>query len=98
MSAAALETQRDAAIAALDAKDYAGAIRAAMAAKLILATMPSTSRATGGGSQSLSWDAASIDRFIAQCRQLATDAAVAAGGIRQTKLTLRRPDATGLYE
>lgn len=96
MSIAALEAKRAAAIAALESGDYAGAIRAAMAAKLILATLPNTSRSSGAGAQSLAWNAAAIDAFIAQCRELSTSAEVAAGGIRQTKITLRRPGTTEL--
>lgn len=94
MSLAALQAKRNAAIAALESGDYDGAIRAAMAAKLLLATMPNATRATGSGSQSLAWNATAIDQFIAQCRQLQAAAAVSAGGIRRTNIRLRRPGAT----
>ena len=76
MSVATLESKRDLAIAALEAGDYADAIKYAMSAKLLLASMPNASRGAGGGSQSLAWNGSAIDDFITQCRQLATSAAV----------------------
>lgn len=88
-----LATYRDAAITALLAAEYDTAIQQAMAAKLFLATMPSLKQAD----REVAWNSQAIDEFIAQCRQLATTAAVAAGGIRQTKVTYARPTSTDAY-
>ena len=90
MSIAAIEAKRDAAIAALDAGDYAGAARCAMAAKLLLATTPNTTRPE----MALAWNARDIDEFIAQCNQLATAAVPAVSGIRRNRITYARESDT----
>lgn len=87
---ARLHTYRDSAIAALLAGDYATALQQATAAKLMLATMPSTKDET----REVAWNAQAIDEFIAQCQRLATTAAVSAGGIRQTRVTYARPESS----
>lgn len=85
-----LKTYRDAAITALAAGDYATAIQQAMAAKLMIATMPDLREED----RQITWNAEAIDQFIAQCRDLATAAAVATSGIRQTKITYARPSCS----
>lgn len=90
MSIANLESARDLAIAARRAGDYAAALGYALDAKLYLATIPSGSRNSGGGSQTFAWSPDSIDLFIAEVRQLHTSAAVKAGGIRRSNITYAR--------
>jgi hypothetical protein len=97
MSVATLETYRDAAIAALVSADYTVAIRNALAAKMLLATMANAMRGTGGGNQQqMSWDRDSIDQFISQCRILQSQAAHAdstsGGAFRQIPVTYARAD------
>lgn len=93
MSVATLETYRDAANAALLAADYATAIKYAMAAKMMLATMPDASRGFGGGSQQQAWNRDAIDSFIRQCQTARNEAAGATtGGFRQIPITYARPD------
>lgn len=78
----------DAAITALLAGDYATAIVQATAAKMMLARMPDLKE----DGREMTWkDPADADSFIADCRQLASTAAVASVGIRQTKITYARP-------
>lgn len=67
-----LRTYRATALAALAAGDYSAAISSALAAQLILASMPqnlSRSAGSGGGSQTVAWPAEQIDSFIIRCRQ-----------------------------
>lgn len=97
MTIAQIDTLYTEAISALDAGDYATAIRKAQAAKLRLATTPNLARALGGGgSQSLAWaGAGTIDSFIAECRKaLAQKLAESSGGLQQTKITYARPTST----
>jgi hypothetical protein len=51
--------------------DYDGALRNALAAQAIAGALPKASRAAGasGGTQSVDWDRAAIERFIVNCRQ-----------------------------
>ena len=91
MSVSALQTKRDAAIAAMESGDYASAIQYALSAKMLLATMPNANRSADGGSQGLSWNAQAIDSFIGECKQLQTASAVSSSGIRCTKVRYVRP-------
>lgn len=93
MSVASLETYRDSAITSMLAADYAAAIQYAMAAKMLLATMPNSSRGAGGGSQQMAWDRSEIDSFIAQCQTARNEASGSTtGGFRQIPVTYARPD------
>jgi len=101
MSIAQLETLYSAAIAALEAGDYATAILKATAAKFRIATTPNLARnLAGGGSQQISWnDASAIDRFIADCRRAASAAtAASSGAFAQSKVTYARSTTTDDYE
>lgn len=97
MSIAELNSLYSQASAALTAKDFSGAITAAMQAKLRLATLPNVSRAVGQGSQSIAWaNAAAIDAFIAQVNQLAAAAKFSNGGPwLSTRVAYARPTSTG---
>lgn len=96
MSIAELNSLYTQASTALAADDFAGAIRAAMQAKLRLATTPDVSRAVGQGSQSIAWpNAAAIDAFIAQVNQLkATARLTASGPWLSTRVAYARPSST----
>ncbi len=94
MTVAALNTQRDAAVAALLAGDYATAKQHALAAKLLLSTgMASVSESAGGGSRSMSWDANAIDEFLRECDRMLAGT----GGVRTTKITYARPSSSDGY-
>ena len=97
MSIAQLNALYLQASAALDGNDYDGAIRAAMQAKLRLATLPDVSRAVGQGSQQISWaNAAAIDKFIEQVNKLAAAAKFATSGpFLSTRVAYARPASTG---
>ena len=60
-----------AALSALANGDYATALNNALAAQGMISILPKASRSqgTGGGEQSVSWDAAGIDNFIRRLRQ-----------------------------
>lgn len=97
MTVSALETYRDAAIAALVAADYDTAIQQALAAKMMLATAGDVSRSAGGNRQEISWSRSEIDRFISECRLLQSQAAHEAstgGPFRQMKVTYTRAETT----
>ncbi len=84
MSIAELNTLYAAAVTAIDAADWDTAIHQLMAVKIRLATMPNLSRSlAGGGSQSITWNAAELDSLIAQCRQNKVAASHSSGGIFQ---------------
>lgn len=97
MSIAELNSLYSQASTALAANDFDGAIRAALQAKMRLATTPDASRAVGQGSQALSWpNAAAIDAFIAQVNQLKTTARLSSGGPwMSTRVEYVRPGSTG---
>lgn len=98
MSVAAINAKRDAAITAMEAGDYAAAIRYALAAKMLIATTPNITRSAGGGSQGFTWSPAAIDQFITECKQQQTNAAVTAtGGIRRSNVVYERPETVGDY-
>jgi hypothetical protein len=90
---ALLKQFRAAALSALGAGDYNTAINQALAAQLVLSTMPGhLSRSQGGGgNQSLAWDSESIDRFVVRCRQ-----AQSAGlGVQTANIVYSPPQQTG---
>jgi hypothetical protein len=94
MSVSQIEALYTAAVAALDSGDFDTAIRKALAAKARLALTPNVTRSlAGGGQQGLSWaNAAALDKFVAECRNLkAQSLAESSGGIQQTKVTYARP-------
>ena len=66
-----LQTAMNAAVAALGADDYATALQQALIAQALVGILPSLQRSagSGGGSQSASWDASAIDKFIVRVRQ-----------------------------
>jgi len=92
MSIAQLQALYAAATAALDAGNYADAIKAAVKAQVLLGTTPNLTRSLGGGSQAISWnDGASIERFISNCQRLAKATAVQSGGpFRSSKVVYAR--------
>lgn len=96
MSLADLESLYSQAVAALEAGDYDLAINKALACKMRLATTPNLSRIlAGGGQQMMQWaNAASLDQFIAQCRQMKATAIAASsrGPIQRTRIIYSRPD------
>lgn len=97
MSISQLEALYNAAVAALEAGDYATAIQKALACKMRLATTPDVEgQPEGGGSaRRLEWaNAAALDKFIAECKQLKSQAALVAGGgpFQQTQVIYDRPD------
>lgn len=93
MSIAQLETLYEAAVAAMDAADYSAAILKLMAIKARLASTPNLSKSIGGGgSSSITWNAAEIDSLITQCKQLKAQARTSTSGpFQQTKITYARP-------
>jgi len=92
MSIAQLDTLYEAAVAAMDAADFATAILKLMAIKARLATTPNLNRAVaGGGSEAITWNAAEIDSLITQCRQLkAASIHATSGPFNQTKVAYAR--------
>ena len=71
MTLARLTALAEAAVAALEAGDYADAIRNAIACKPLLAVTPELMRASAGNSQSLAFRSPdAIDSFVAECRRL----------------------------
>ena len=92
MSIAELNTLYTAAVAEIDAGDYAAAVKKLMAIQVRLATTPNLNRATGGGgSQSITWNAAEIDSLIAQCNRMTSAATAAASGpFQQSKIKWAR--------
>lgn len=97
MSLSDLNTLYAAAVAALDAADYATAIRKAMAIQARLATTPNVTRdLAGGGSQGLSFNPSQLDSFIANCRKLATAASFSTA-IPVSKITYERAETTDDY-
>lgn len=92
MSIAELDVLYAAAVAAIDAADYALAVRKLMAIKVRLATTPNVSHSIDGGPQSTNWNAEQIDSLIKVCRQDQAAALAASGGIQQTKITYARAD------
>lgn len=92
MSAATLTALYTTAASCLDADDFDGAIRAAMKAKLLLATMPQSARDT----IQLGWqNAEAADVFISQCQRLQASARAASSGPWQsTKVTYARAATT----
>lgn len=85
-SAASVNTLMDAAVAALEAGDYATALTKLMAAKASLAAIPDSSKA----GESLNYDRGSIDELIRQVRQQQTAASVSANGISTARVTYTR--------
>ena len=99
MSFADLESLYVAAVAALEAGDYATAIRKALACKMRLATLPDAERSlAGGGRQQLTLaNAAALDGFIAQCKQLQSSTVAASRGVQRTKIEYGRARTDGDY-
>jgi hypothetical protein len=97
MSIAQLDTLYAAAVTAMDAADFSTAILKLMAIKARLATTPNLNRSVaGGGSESITWNAAEIDSLITQCRQLKAAASHATSGpFSQTKVTYARASCSG---
>lgn len=93
MSFATLDALYEAAVAALEAGDYAAAIAKAQAARLRIATAASSARSSAGGSTSFAWpNVAAIDRFIADCyRSQALARSATAGPFQVTKIRTVRP-------
>lgn len=92
-----IATYRTAAIAAILDGDYSTAISNALAAQLVLSTIPSgmtRSHGTGGGSQQVSWSAADIDTFITRCNQLQA----ASYGVRRGNIVHQRAGTSTLSE
>lgn len=99
MSVAAINAKVALAMAARESGDYAAAIGCALDVKLLIAATPNTNRSAGGGSQSITWNPAAIDQFIAECKQSQANAAVAAtGGIRRTSVTYTRAASSDAYQ
>lgn len=92
MSVSRLNTLAATAIAALESGDYAGAIRAATSARILLAVAPNLSRSSAGNAQQMGWsNTQAIDGFIAECRkQQAQTLAAASGPFQQTKVVYAR--------
>lgn len=81
MSLASLQALADAAVAALEAGDYATAIRKAISIKPLLAVTPELSRGSAGDSQAMSFRSAdAIDSFVRECRAAQNAAAAQSGG------------------
>lgn len=99
MSIADLNTLYAEVVAAIDAGSYDLAIRKIMAMKARLATTPNLSRSLGGGgSQSVTWNAAQLDSLISDCRKAKAAASHATSGpFVCVPVTYQRPDATGDY-
>lgn len=95
MSIAQLDTLYTAAVAAIDSGNFDAAVLKLMAIKARLATTPNLTKSMGGGgSQSITWNAAEIDSLIAQCRQMKTAAAHAfSGPFQQVPMTYARPES-----
>ncbi|HUX15995.1 MAG TPA: hypothetical protein VMW52_05950 [Phycisphaerae bacterium] len=96
-----LTARRDAALAALDAGDYAAALSNAVAAQAILAAIPDSEHG-GRGASAMQWGRDAIDQFIRNVRQLQKEAGLdeagrAVAGIRRTHITYTRPGDTGDY-
>lgn len=88
-----IQQYRTAAITALVAGDYNTAIQQALAAQMMLATIPASATrggGTSGGNQSLSWSAEAIDQFIVRCRQQGASAQ----GITLNSITRANPAQT----
>jgi hypothetical protein len=91
---ALLRSYRSAALSALASGDYASAIGNALAAQLVLSSMPqhlTRSQGSGGGNQALAWPGEEIDRFIVRCRQQQG----AAVGIQTANIVRQPPRVTG---
>jgi hypothetical protein len=97
---ATLNTLAEAAVAALEAGDYATAIRVALSCKPLLAVTPNLSRASEGNSQTMAFtNVEAIDAFIKECRILQTAAACATDGpFTQSLIRYKRPDEETDYE
>ena len=93
MSIAQLDALYEAAVAAMDARDFSTAILKLMAIKARLATTPNLSKSLGGGgSSSITWNAAEIDTLITECRKLKSETLAARSGpFQQTKIAYARP-------
>lgn len=94
MSVSQLEALYSEAVAALDAGDYALAVKKALAVKVRLATTPNVLRSLGGGGQQhLVWaNQQALDRFIAECKALSAADTVGSAGLQMMKLKYARPD------
>ena len=79
MSLATLNALYSAAAAAMDGEQWDAAIISLMKLQAKLATMPNTRRNAGGNSESLDFNPADLASLITQCRQMKTQAALAAG-------------------
>jgi hypothetical protein len=101
MTIAELDTLYSAAVAAIDAGSWSTAIAKLMAMKARLATMPNLARnLSGGGSQSITWNATQLDSLIADCRrqQAASYAANSSyGPYQQSKVTYELADDSETY-
>jgi hypothetical protein len=97
MSVDQLNTLATAAITAMESGDYAGAIRAANSARILLSVAPNLSRSAAGNAQTMGWgNVTAIDSFIAECRKLQSQEAVQAGGpLLQTKVRYSRAGMEG---
>lgn len=93
MSIAQFNSLYAAAVAAIDAGDYAAAITAATKAQLLLGTTPNLTRSLGQGDQEITWnDGAAIARFIDDTRKLQrADNVGTSGPFGQSAVTYARP-------
>lgn len=99
MSVAELNAIYDAAVAALDAGDYAAAKLGFMKLMARRAAMPDVERSLGSaGRQSIRWRDVDLNSLIAQCdRLLAAAAHAASGPFVMVPVTYSRPDVSGDY-
>ena len=100
MSVAELETIYDAAVAALDAGNYASAKLGFMKLMARRAAMPDVERSLGGaGRQAIKWRDVDLNSLIAQCdKMLASVAHASSGPFVMVPVTYARPAASGDYE
>ena len=86
MSLAQINTKMAAAVAALEAGDYATALTNALCAQGLVAASPTSEH----GNDKISWQDNKIADFVANVRR-AQAADTASGGMQQTKVTYVRP-------
>lgn len=90
MSATAVNTKVNLAVAAQESGDYASALTYLRSAQILLSAMPDS---TGPGGSGMQYDRTSIDRMITALTKLNNaSAARASGGIRRTKIEYVNPD------
>lgn len=95
MTIAELNTLYASAAADIADGDWSGAKKTLLKMQARLASTPNVTRTTGdGGSQSITWNPASIEKMLATCdKMLAADAAAdsTTGPWQQSKITWKRP-------